>query len=174
MATILFCRGVVATLMILHSANTAFDPNVCVGKPSQFFADPTDVKGFYSCEGGHTVHHSCQKGEVFEPKVGNCVVPLTAPSPGFCILKHDSIYKDPTNKAGFYKCVSGVTFYQICQRPLLFNSSASTCEPEASPQPHTVTMPPLKLWRMRTRRSPITTARKETRDRPCTQKPYLC
>ncbi|MGH0161583.1 UNVERIFIED_CONTAM: hypothetical protein FKN15_041247 [Acipenser sinensis] len=164
MATVLFCTGV-SMLMILHSAATAFNPNVCVGKPKQLiYADPTDLRGFYSCEGGYAIHHSCQQGEVFEPKVGNCVVPLPAPSPGFCTLKPDGIYKDPTNKAGFYKCVSGAPFYRICQRPLLFNSSTAACESEASPQLHTITMPPLKLWRIsRVRRSLTTTARKETR-----------
>ncbi|KAK6470527.1 mucin-2-like [Huso huso] len=105
-----------------------YNSNFCVNKPSLLYADPEDLTGFYRCENEVTFYFTCHEGMVFDQKVLNCVVPLPAPSPGFCILKPNGIYRDPGNRAGFYVCVKRRPFYKTCPTPLVFNPELLICD----------------------------------------------
>ncbi|KAG8451049.1 hypothetical protein GDO86_003363 [Hymenochirus boettgeri] len=48
-------------------------------------------------------------------------------SSGFCVGKASGLYPNPTNKAGFFNCVNGVTYQQSCQKGLVFDSSCLCC-----------------------------------------------
>ncbi|MGH0154241.1 UNVERIFIED_CONTAM: hypothetical protein FKN15_049893 [Acipenser sinensis] len=105
-----------------------YNSNFCVNKPSLLYADPEDLTGFYRCENELTFYFTCHEGMVFDQKVLNCVVPPALPSPGFCILKPNGIYRDLGNRAGFYVCVKRRPFYKTCPTPLVFNPELLICD----------------------------------------------
>ncbi|MGH0154242.1 UNVERIFIED_CONTAM: hypothetical protein FKN15_049894 [Acipenser sinensis] len=119
-----------------------YNSNFCVNKPSMLYADPEDLTGFYRCENKLTFYFTCHEGMVFDQKVLNCVVPPAAPSPGFCILKPNGIYRDPGNRAGFYVCVKRRPFYKTCPTPLVFNPELLICDYlSGTAETHTIWFP---------------------------------
>ncbi|XP_075911145.1 chondroitin proteoglycan 2-like isoform X3 [Petromyzon marinus] len=119
------------------------NPVFCQSKADGLYADPSDSHSFYHCSNSQTYHKQCPANLVFNPAISVCDWPVV--NPGFCQIKADGLYADPSDSHSFYHCSNFLTYHKQCPANLVFNPAVSVCDwPENVAQATTqgITVPP--------------------------------
>nr|XP_032834888.1 chondroitin proteoglycan 2-like isoform X2 [Petromyzon marinus] len=119
------------------------NPVFCQSKADGLYADPSDSHSFYHCSNFLTYHKQCPANLVFNPAISVCDWPVV--NPGFCQIKADGLYADPSDSHSFYHCSNFLTYHKQCPANLVFNPAVSVCDwPENVAQATTqgITVPP--------------------------------
>nr|XP_032834891.1 chondroitin proteoglycan 2-like isoform X5 [Petromyzon marinus] len=102
------------------------NPVFCQSKADGLYADPSDSHSFYHCSNFLTYHKQCPANLVFNPAISVCDWPVV--NPGFCQIKADGLYADPSDSHSFYHCSNFLTYHKQCPANLVFNPAVSVCD----------------------------------------------